>query len=173
MCWLGRSPGAARPKIGKISRICTLRCIRKPTKPSGWESTPAVSMKASTTRIPARLCRWTSRSHISARLLRSKRRNGPPGALACVRRSWLDDGSFPPTFPGRGKFYGDMEVEASNGTDDEFTTRVKLTSIKDGTTISRTGHSLVYAGYAWRGTIQGNARLPMPLPTILAAKCAR
>jgi quinohemoprotein amine dehydrogenase len=57
--------------------------------------------------------------------------------------------------PGRGKFYGEMEVEASNGTDDEFTTRVKLTSIKDGSTISRTGHSLVYAGYAWRGKSKG------------------
>ncbi len=57
--------------------------------------------------------------------------------------------------PGRGRFYGDMEVEASNGTDDEFTTRVKLTSIKNGTTISRTGHSLVYAGYAWRGRSKG------------------
>ena len=48
-----------------------------------------------------------------------------------------------------------MEVEASNGTDDEFTTRVKLTSIKDGSTISRTGHSVVYAGYAWRGRSKG------------------
>src|SRR5580698_8214581 len=57
--------------------------------------------------------------------------------------------------PGRGKFYGEIEVEASNGTDDEFTTRVKLTSIKDGSTISRTGHSLVYAGYAWRGKSKG------------------
>ena len=49
----------------------------------------------------------------------------------------------------------------ANGTDDEFTTRVKLTSVKDGSTISRTGHSVVYAGYAWRGrskgTFQANA----------------
>jgi quinohemoprotein amine dehydrogenase len=57
--------------------------------------------------------------------------------------------------PGRGKFYGDIEVEASSGTDDEFTTRAKLTSIKDGTSITRTGHSLVYAGYAWRGKSKG------------------
>jgi quinohemoprotein amine dehydrogenase len=57
--------------------------------------------------------------------------------------------------PGRGKFYGDMEVNPSSGTDDEFTTRVKLTSVKDGSTISRTGHSLVYAGYAWRGRSKG------------------
>jgi quinohemoprotein amine dehydrogenase len=57
--------------------------------------------------------------------------------------------------PGRGKFYGDMEIAAVGGTDDEFTTKVKLTSLKDGTAISRTGHSLVYAGYAWRGRSQG------------------
>ena len=59
------------------------------------------------------------------------------------------------SLPGRGKFYGDMEVAATSGTDDEFTTRVKLTSVKDGSTISRTGHSLVYAGYAWRGRSKG------------------
>jgi len=57
--------------------------------------------------------------------------------------------------PGRGKFYGEMEVEPASGTDDEFTTKVKLTSAKDGATISRTGHSLVYAGYAWRGRSKG------------------
>jgi quinohemoprotein amine dehydrogenase len=57
--------------------------------------------------------------------------------------------------PGRGKFFGTMEVEPASGTDDEFNTRVKLTSAKDGTTISRTGHSLVYAGYAWRGRSKG------------------
>lgn len=57
--------------------------------------------------------------------------------------------------PGKGKFYGDMEVEPVKGTDDEFNTRVKLTSVKDGSTITRTGHSLVYAGYAWRGRSKG------------------
>jgi quinohemoprotein amine dehydrogenase len=48
-----------------------------------------------------------------------------------------------------------MEVEPSAGTDDQFTTRVTLTSVKDGSTISRTGRSLVYAGYAWRGRSKG------------------
>jgi quinohemoprotein amine dehydrogenase len=57
--------------------------------------------------------------------------------------------------PGKGRFYGDMEIEPVKGTEDEFTTRVKLTSLKDGSTISRTGHSLVYAGYAWRGRSKG------------------
>ena len=57
--------------------------------------------------------------------------------------------------PGRGKFYGEMQVDPNSGSDDEFTTRVKLTSVKDGSTISRTGHSVVYAGYAWRGRSKG------------------
>lgn len=56
---------------------------------------------------------------------------------------------------GRGKFYGEMEIEAG-GAEDEFNTRAKLTSIKDGSTIERTGHSLVYAGYAWRGRSKGS-----------------
>jgi quinohemoprotein amine dehydrogenase len=57
--------------------------------------------------------------------------------------------------PGRGKFYGEVNVDPASGSDDEFTTRVKLVSVKDGSTISRTGHSVVYAGYAWRGRSKG------------------
>ncbi len=64
--------------------------------------------------------------------------------------------------PGRGKFYGDMEVEANSGSDDEFSTRVKLISVKDGSTISRTGHSVVYAGYAWRGRSKGTPAAGTP-----------
>ncbi len=72
---------------------------------------------------------------------------------------WLVSASI----TGRGKFYGEMEVEAASGTDDEFTTRVKLTSAKDGSTISRTGHSVVYAGYSWRGRSKGTlAANPSP-----------
>jgi quinohemoprotein amine dehydrogenase len=56
---------------------------------------------------------------------------------------------------GKGRFYGDMEIEPVKGTEDEFTTKVKLTSVRDGSTITRTGHSLVYAGYAWRGRSKG------------------
>jgi quinohemoprotein amine dehydrogenase len=57
--------------------------------------------------------------------------------------------------PGRGKYFGEMEVEPAAGTDDEFNTRTKLVSVKDGSTLTRTGHSLVYAGYAWRGRSKG------------------
>jgi quinohemoprotein amine dehydrogenase len=57
--------------------------------------------------------------------------------------------------PGRGQFYGEMEVEPNANADDEFSTRVKLQSAKDGSTITRSGTSLVYAGYAWRGRSKG------------------
>jgi quinohemoprotein amine dehydrogenase len=71
--------------------------------------------------------------------------------------------------PGHGKFYGEMEVEPKPGTDDEFSTRVKLTALKDGSTISRTGHSLVYAGYAWRGRSKGTLG-PNPAPDDLGSE---
>jgi quinohemoprotein amine dehydrogenase len=58
--------------------------------------------------------------------------------------------------PGRGNYYGELEVEPG-GADDEFTTNVKLTSARDGSTVVRSGHSLVYAGYAWRGRSKGTS----------------
>ncbi len=57
--------------------------------------------------------------------------------------------------PGRGTFIGNMEVTPVAGADDEFTTQVTLTPVKNGAPISRTGHSLIYAGYAWRGRSKG------------------
>ncbi|HUO29603.1 MAG TPA: quinohemoprotein amine dehydrogenase subunit alpha [Bryobacteraceae bacterium] len=57
--------------------------------------------------------------------------------------------------PGRGKFFGEMEVENKGEMEDEFNTHVKLTSAKDGATISREGHSVVYAGFEWRGRSKG------------------
>jgi uncharacterized protein len=57
--------------------------------------------------------------------------------------------------PGKGKYFGEMVVEPSGTTDDEFTTRVTLKSVKDGSVITRSGHSLVYTGYAWRGHSKG------------------
>ena len=51
---------------------------------------------------------------------------------------------------GRGKVIGEMVVEPG-AAEDEFTTNVKLTYLKDGSTVTRTGKSLVYTGYAWRG----------------------
>ncbi|HWF48993.1 MAG TPA: quinohemoprotein amine dehydrogenase subunit alpha [Bryobacteraceae bacterium] len=57
--------------------------------------------------------------------------------------------------PGKGKYYGEMVVEPGGSSDDEFTTRVTLKNVKDGSEITRSGHSLVYTGYAWRGHSAG------------------
>lgn len=69
--------------------------------------------------------------------------------------------------PGKGKYYGEMVVEPSGNTNDEFTTRVTLKSVKDGSTITRSGHSLVYTGYAWRGHSAGTTP-PGPAPDDLS-----
>jgi quinohemoprotein amine dehydrogenase len=57
--------------------------------------------------------------------------------------------------PGRGKYYGEMVTERGSA-DDEFQTRVKLQSATDGSTLTRTGQGLVYAGYSWRGRSKGS-----------------
>jgi quinohemoprotein amine dehydrogenase len=56
--------------------------------------------------------------------------------------------------PGRGKYYGEITMERGSA-DDEFVTRVKLQSVNDGSTITRSGQGLVYAGYSWRGRSKG------------------
>jgi len=55
---------------------------------------------------------------------------------------------------GHGKYYGEMQVDPAG--DGEFNTRVTLTSVLDGSTIVRTGHSAVYGDYAWRGRSKGS-----------------
>jgi quinohemoprotein amine dehydrogenase len=57
------------------------------------------------------------------------------------------------TMPGRGKYYGEMQVDRTG--DAEFTTRLNLISIRDGSKILRTGRSVVFGGYAWRGRSNG------------------
>jgi quinohemoprotein amine dehydrogenase len=56
--------------------------------------------------------------------------------------------------PGRGKFHGEMTVEAAGG-GDEFLTRTTLHSVNDAAVVVRTGRSVVYAGTAWRGRSKG------------------
>jgi quinohemoprotein amine dehydrogenase len=62
---------------------------------------------------------------------------------------WLVSASM----PGHGKYYGEMQVDRTG--DDEFTTRVNLTSVRDGSRTIRAGRSVVYGGYAWRGRSNG------------------
>ena len=58
--------------------------------------------------------------------------------------------------PGRGNFYGEMEVEAT-GERDAFLTRTRLRSVDGTTVLARTGRSVVYAGTAWRGRSSGSS----------------
>ena len=71
------------------------------------------------------------------------------------------------SLPGRGQFYGEMQVDSVG--DDEFTTRVMLTSVQDGSTIARSGRSAVYGGYAWRGRSRGSEPAG-PAPDDLASE---
>jgi quinohemoprotein amine dehydrogenase len=51
---------------------------------------------------------------------------------------------------GRGRVYGEVTIEAG-AADDEFTTKTRLTYVKEKNTVTRTGRGIVYAGYSWRG----------------------
>jgi quinohemoprotein amine dehydrogenase len=51
---------------------------------------------------------------------------------------------------GRGRVYAEVVIQPG-AAEDEFTTKTKLTYVKDGSVVTRNGRSLVYAGYSWRG----------------------
>jgi quinohemoprotein amine dehydrogenase len=55
--------------------------------------------------------------------------------------------------PGHGNYYGEMQMARAG--DDEYDTRVSLTSVKDGSRVSRSGRSAVFGSYAWRGRSKG------------------
>ena len=57
------------------------------------------------------------------------------------------------SLPGRGKYFGQIEVEAAG--DDDYNTHAVLTSVNDGAELLRVGRSVVFGGYAWRGRSQG------------------
>lgn len=58
------------------------------------------------------------------------------------------------SIPGRGNYYGDMQMDGDG--DDEYKTRVTLTSARDGSRIIRSGRTVVFGGYAWRGRSKGS-----------------
>jgi len=59
---------------------------------------------------------------------------------------WLISGSQ----PGKGKFFGTMDVEAASS-GEAFSTKTTLRYAGDDATVTETGKALVYTGYAWRG----------------------
>ena len=56
---------------------------------------------------------------------------------------------------GQGRVFGEMTI-TPGAAEDEFITNTKLRFVKDGTTVTRTGRSIVYTGYSWRGRSTGN-----------------
>ena len=61
---------------------------------------------------------------------------------------------------GRGQIYGEMVVEPTS-VEDEFTTKLTLRYVKDGSVVKRSGRGIVYSGYSWRGrTSSGDGKEP-------------
>jgi quinohemoprotein amine dehydrogenase len=56
---------------------------------------------------------------------------------------------------GRIKYLGELQLEAA-GPDGQFNTRAALQSVTDGTAFVRSGHGIMYGGYAWRGSSKGS-----------------
>lgn len=53
--------------------------------------------------------------------------------------------------PGKGAFYGRVTIAADPADADAFTTRASYVYAESGTRVERSGQSLVYTGYQWRG----------------------
>jgi quinohemoprotein amine dehydrogenase len=70
---------------------------------------------------------------------------------------------------GKGKYYGEMTI-AQGAADDEFTTSVTLRPVNGGAAITRTGTSLVYAGYSWRGRSKGSGTAAKTMPDDLSSE---
>ncbi len=54
--------------------------------------------------------------------------------------------------PGKGPIYGRMLIRAVPGSDGDFTTETTLTYARSGRTVTRSGRSVVFTGYQWRGS---------------------
>jgi quinohemoprotein amine dehydrogenase len=64
--------------------------------------------------------------------------------------------------PGYGRLFGQLTIEQVPGTNDEFTTSTVLTYARSGNTVRRSGSSIVYTGYQWRGSsVLGGGRDPL------------
>lgn len=59
------------------------------------------------------------------------------------------------TMPGRGRYRGELVIE-EGASPDEFKTTATLVSLRDGSTLKRTGTAVMYAGYSWRGSSRGS-----------------
>jgi quinohemoprotein amine dehydrogenase len=63
--------------------------------------------------------------------------------------------------PGMGRYMGTMTIAPGSG-DDEFKTTTALRSLVDGSSLTRSGTGIVYAGYSWRGRSASAAKPGTP-----------
>ncbi len=66
---------------------------------------------------------------------------------APIEGTWLLTGSE----LGKGNFYGRMTITKVANAPDEFTTKATYRYARDGRVVTRTGKSIVYTGFQWRG----------------------
>lgn len=52
---------------------------------------------------------------------------------------------------GKGAIYGQVTITPKPGNEDEFTTETQYVYARTGQTVKRTGRSVVYTGFQWRG----------------------
>jgi quinohemoprotein amine dehydrogenase len=64
-----------------------------------------------------------------------------------IEGSWILTG----TEHGRGAFFGRVTITKSPTAPDEFTSKATYRYARDGRTVTRTGKSIVYTGFQWRG----------------------
>ena len=63
--------------------------------------------------------------------------------------------------PGKGRYVGTVTI-APGAEAAEFKTGMMLRSLEDGSTLTRTGSGIVYAGYSWRGRSAGTGPAAAP-----------
>ncbi len=61
------------------------------------------------------------------------------------------------TEPGKGEVYGRIVVTPVSGASDEFTTEITYVYGRTGERVRRTGRSIVYTGFQWRGLSSASA----------------
>jgi quinohemoprotein amine dehydrogenase len=88
---------------------------------------------------------------------------------AATRRSARLDGSWALTGHevGKGPIYGRVQVTAVPNTPDEFTTETTFTYARSGVQVKRTGRTVVYTGFQWRGRSSTGATDTQPYREVM------
>ena len=110
-----------------------IRLFRRGLQRGAWRSEMPPPIRR--LRGAPRRSRWRWRWIFSARLRLCTLRNGLPGARECGRPSWPVDGWCPRIFRGMAVTMARWRSSRARA-EDEFTTRVTLKSVKDGSTLS-------------------------------------